>query len=135
MKISRLEKKSRRQHNLENPFRLKKEIDVTTVKNIRNLFRVEEENKSIKYRIFRYIRKLFGHRGDYNKPLSVGNFLSNNYIEYDSNGDTNKILSVQEYLNKVRPYLKDITNDLKKSDTWEVQLTIAINLMFSKVMI
>ena len=29
----------------------------------------------------------------------------------------NKALSMKEYLNKIRPYLKDITNDLKKSDT------------------
>ena len=28
----------------------------------------------------------------------------------------NKTLSVEEYLNKIRPYLKDIINDLKKSD-------------------
>ena len=42
---------------------------------------------------------------------------SNIYIEYESNGDRNKTLSVEEYLNNIRPYLKDIINDLKKSDT------------------
>ena len=30
-----------------------------------------------------------------------------------SNGDRNKTLSTEEYLNKIRPYLKNI-NDLKK---------------------
>ena len=40
---------------------------------------------------------------------------SNNYIEYESNGDKNKSLSVKKYLDKIRPYLKDI-NNLKKSD-------------------
>ena len=29
----------------------------------------------------------------------------------------NKTLSVVEYLNKIRPYLKDILNYLRKSDT------------------
>ena len=38
---------------------------------------------------------------------------------------------VEEYLNKIRPHLKDI-NNIKKSDTWKIQLTIANNFMFSK---
>ena len=38
-----------------------------------------------------------------------------------------KNLSVKEYLNKIIPYLKDIINNLKKSDAWKVQLTIANN--------
>ena len=35
-----------------------------------------------------------------------------------------KKLSVEEYLNKNSAYLKDIINNLKKSDTWKIQLTI-----------
>ena len=31
---------------------------------------------------------------DYQKPTTVGNFWNNNYIEYESSGDTNKNLSV-----------------------------------------
>ena len=46
----------------------------------------------------------------------VGNFYSSNYIEYESNGDRNKTLSIEEYLNIITPYQKDIINDLKKSD-------------------
>ena len=41
-------------------------------------------------------------------------------------------LSIEEYLNKIRPYLKDVLNNLKKSDAWEIQLTIAINVISSK---
>ena len=29
------------------------------------------------------------------------------YIEYESKGDRNKTLSVEEYLNEISPYLKD----------------------------
>ena len=39
------------------------------------------------------------------------------------------MLSVEEYLNKIRPYLKDIVNNLKKSDTRKIQLTIANNFI------
>ena len=56
--------------------------------------------------------------------------MSNNYIEYESNGDRNKTLLVEEeHLDKIRAYLKDM---IKKSDTWKNQLTIAINFMSSQ---
>ena len=44
-----------------------------------------------------------------------------------------KTLSVKKYLNKIRPYLKNISNNLKKSDTWKIQLIIVINFISSKV--
>ena len=40
-------------------------------------------------------------------------------------------LSVEEYLNEIRPYLKNIMNNLEKSDTWKIQLIIANNFIFS----
>ena len=49
--------------------------------------------------------------------LRAANFQSNNYIDQESNGDRNKTLSVDEYLNKNQQYLKNIIYDLKKSDT------------------
>ena len=45
--------------------------------------------------------------------------------------DTNKTLSVEEYLNRIIPYLKDIINNLKKSDTQQTQLIIANNFISS----
>ena len=56
---------------------------------------------------------------------------SNNYIEYESNGDRNKTLSVKEYRNKSRPYLEEIIDNLKKSDIWKIQLAIANKSIFS----
>ena len=75
-----------------------------------------------------YITNLFQHEEKevYYKLARGGNFWSNNYIEYESNGDRNKTLSIEEYLTKIRPYLKNIINDLKKFDTCKIQLTIAI---------
>ena len=57
--------------------------------------------------------------------------MSNNYIEYGNNGGRNKTLSVEQYLNKVIPFLKEIINNLKKSDTWKIKLTIANNFLSS----
>ena len=52
---------------------------------------------------------------NYYKPVRVSNVLSNNYVEYESNNDREKIVSPEEYLNKIRPYLTGIKNNLKKS--------------------
>ena len=89
------------------------------IKNLRNLFRQEKEIEAIKYRIVRDMKNLFEHEEEenYYKPVRVSNFWSNNYIECKSTDDRNKTLSVEEHLNKIIPYLKDIINNLKKSDT------------------
>ena len=104
------------------------------IKDIRNLFRQGKETNAIKDRILKDIKNLFEHEEEeenYYEPVRVSNFWSNNYIKYNSNGDRNKIQSVWEYLNEIRPYLKDIINKLKKSDRWKVQLTIANNVISS----
>ena len=85
-----------------------------------NLFRLKKETKAINDRILENIKNLFKNEKEeenYHKPERVNNFWSNNYIEYESNDDRNETLSVEEYLNRSRPYLKDIINNLKKSDT------------------
>ena len=95
--------------DIRNLFRLKKEQNYTAVKDIRNLFRQEKESKAIKDRILRNIKNLFEHEKEeenYYKPVRVSNFWSNNYIDYESNGDRNKTLLAGEYLDKIRPHLK-----------------------------
>ena len=88
-----------------------------------------EENiiKSVTNLFLRYIRTLFEQQEekDYYKPITVGNFWNNNHIEYESSGDKNKNLSVKEYLDKSKPYLRDIIINFQKSDTWKIQLTIS----------
>ena len=70
--------------------------------------------------MLRDIKNLFEHEKeeeDYYKPVRVSNFWSKIYIVYESNVDTNKTLEV--YLNTITPYLKDIINNLKTSNTSE----------------
>ena len=98
------------------------------------MFRQGKESKAIKDRILRDIKNLSEHEKEeqnYYKPVRVRNFWSNNYIEYESSGNRNKALSVEEYLNKISPYLKDIITNLKKSDTRKIQLTKANNFISS----
>ena len=87
----------------------------------------------MKARIIRAIKNLFEHQEKYYyKLVKVGIFRDNNYIKYKRSGDRNKNLSVKEYLNEIKPYLRDKILNLQKSDTWKIQLTIAINFISSK---
>ena len=71
----------------------------------------KKQNETIiKDRIIRDIRTLFEQENeeDYYKPKRVSNFWNNNYIEYKSNGDKNRNLSLDEHLNKIEAYLRNI---------------------------
>ena len=57
-------------------FRLRKEIDNSTTKNIRNLFRLKKENESIKDRVVTDNKTLF-EEDVYYKLIKVGDFLNN----------------------------------------------------------
>ena len=84
-------------------------MNYIAIKDIRNIFRLEKQTKTITDRILGDIKNLFEHEEEekYYKPVRVSNFWRNNYIEYKSYSDRNKTRSVEEYLNKVRLYLKD----------------------------
>ena len=66
------------------------------------------------------IRALFKQESDNYQAIRVDNFWDNNYIEYESNGNKNKNLSVQEHVDEIKPYLRDIIINLQKSDEWEI---------------
>ena len=84
-----------------------KNIADNIIRYISNLFKLKKEIKVIKDRIAREIRNLFKHEE------IRGIFVLKKYIDYESNRDKKKALSVKKYLNKIRPYLKSIINNLR----------------------
>ena len=68
---------------------------------------------------------------DYYKPIIVNTAFNNNYIQYESKGDKDKILTISGYLDVIRAYLVGIINDHKNQSEWKIQLTIAINFISS----
>ena len=107
--------------DITNLFRLKKKQNCTAVKDIRNLFRLKKEIKGNKDKVLRNIKNLFEYEKEeenYYKPGRVYNFWSNSYIEYKSSSDRNKTLSVEKYLDKIRPYLisNNLTNFISSKD-------------------
>ena len=70
--------------------------------------KAEQNGRLIENKIIRDIRTLFEQEEDYYKPKRV---------VFESNGDKTINLSLDEYINKIEPYLKDIIIDLQSSDT------------------
>ena len=101
--------------------------------------------KSIREEI-RYIVILFDEiNEDYYKPVKTKSAFNNNYKEYESREDKDKNLSPKEYVDMIRPYLRDMINNHKtplkgslgkKFDNnlhgeWEIQVTMQINFVSS----
>ena len=62
-----------------------------------------------------------------NKPTIVKSGYNNNYIEYRSEGD--KLLTIEEYLALIEPYLRELINDYKSKGEWKIQSTAQINFI------
>ena len=66
----------------------------------------DKMTKAIEDRIIRVIRNLFEEE-NYWKSIRVSKFWSKNCIECENYGGRNKIPSTKEYINEIKPYLKD----------------------------
>ena len=60
---------------------------------------------------------------DYYEPIITDGAFNNNYIQYESKGDEIKNLSIKKYLDIIRSYLSDITNDHKTQGKWGIYLS------------
>ena len=78
-------------YNYSKPTRVKNVDGVRKKSRKQSEDKITEESED---KIVRDITNYFEQeQQDYYKPLIVGGFHSNNYIEYESNGDRNKTLS------------------------------------------
>ena len=79
------------------------DIDYVGIKEIENVFnKISEE--------------------EYYEPTKIRDSFDDNYIEYESRGDKDNNLSLEEYLNIIRPYLRDMIDNYKAHNEWEIQL-------------
>ena len=100
------------------------------------------------YKGIRYKENLFNKIDeDCYKPTKTKDAFDNNYIEYESRGDKDKNLSSDDYLDIIRPYLRDMINyhksltKLKDPNNtiieddfpgeWKIQLTVQITFISS----
>ena len=86
-----------------------------------------------KYQGIRDIGNLFGEVDeDYYKSIKAKSAFNGIYIKYESKGVKDKYLSPEEYLDMIKPYLRDMINDHKTIREWKIQLTMQINFISSK---
>ena len=64
------------------------------------------------------------------KPTLVKSGYTNNYIQYESERDN--ILTLEEYLALIEPYLRELINYYKNKGEWKNQLTAQINFISLK---
>ena len=50
-------------------------------------------------------------------------------MEHESRGDKDRNLSLEDYLNIIKPFLKDIINNHKTYREWKIQLIMRINFI------
>ena len=137
--------------NEKNLFESKiKEIERNLTELEENLFKPKKyyDYDDTDYRGIRYEKDLFDLSidEDYCKPIITNGAFNNNYIQYESKEDKDKILTPSEYLDMIKPYLSDIINyhktqgksrvhssntitERKTQSEWKIQLTMAINFI------
>ena len=107
------------------------------LKNIEKYFKKLKEDlnkiKIYQYNITRDMGHLFNEiaKENYYEPIEIKSTFDGNYIEYESRGDNDDNLSLQQYLNIIRPYLRDMIDNHKAHSEWKIQLVMKINFISS----
>ena len=72
---------------------------------------------------------------DYYKPILIKSSFNESYKYYESRGDKDKKLSIEQYLDMIKPYLSDLINENKAiktdSNKWEIRIDMHINCVSS----
>ena len=128
----------------------KEEIDEYFTKLVRFLNKKEKyryhDRDDLDYYWVRDIESLFSDVYDYYKPILVKTAFKEDeedesgysigYKLYESGGDKDKISSAEQYLVKIKPYLRDLINEHKtpESGEWKIQLNIHTCLFLLRVL-
>ena len=134
-KLSKCELKEIKKHlyNIENKKELlesettKKYLDELD-KKILKLDEYDDDDDDFEFRGIENVQDLF--KILIFKPTLVKSGYNNNYVQYESKGDN--ILTVEEYLALIEPYLRELMNYYKNKGEWKIQLTAQINFISLK---
>ena len=68
--------------------------------------------------------KLIQIRKNLCEQIETESTVDRNSITYEHNGVRNKALSLNEYLEIIRLYLKNALENVKRHDAWKIQLSV-----------
>ena len=66
---------------------------------------------------------------NYYEPIEVKSAFDGSHIQYESRGDSDDNLALEEYINIIRLYLRDMNNNHKAQGEWKIQLLMKINFI------
>ena len=97
------------------------------------------DHDDLDYHGIRDIENLFDNvnDNDYYKPILVKSSFKENYKYYESRGDKDKKLSIEQYLDMIKLYLSDLINENKAIETssneWKIQMNMHINFFLQMI--
>ena len=95
------------------------------LKNFKNdLEKLQKYQYNVTYGLDKLLNRL--NEEDYYKPTEVKSAFDGGYMLYESKGDNDNMLSIDEYFDIIRPYLKDMIDNHKARNEWKIQLTMRI---------
>ena len=114
----------------------KEKINDSLVELVNKLNKKEKyhDRSALDYHGIRDIEYVFDNiDDDYYKPILVKGSFNENYKYYESRGDKDKKLSIEQYLDRIKPYLSDLINENKalenNLDEWKVQINMSVNFV------
>ena len=116
----------------------KEKINDSLVELVNKLNKKEKyhDRSALDYHGIRDIEYVFDNiDDDYYKPILVKGSFNENYKYYESRGDKDKKLSIEQYLDMIKPYLSDLINENKaienNSNEWKIQINMHVNFVSS----
>ena len=119
----------------------KEKIDDNLLELVNKLNKKEKyryhDRDNLDYHGIRDIENLFDadNNDDYYKPILVKSSFNESYKYYESRGDKDKKLLIEQYFDVIKPYLSDLINDHKAIETssneWKIQINMHINFVSS----
>ena len=76
--------------------------------------------QTYEYNIRHGLDGLFNVEDDYYKPAEVKSVFDGSYMLYESEGDKDSKLSIDEYFNIIKRYLKEMIADHKSKGEWNI---------------
>ena len=89
----------------------------------------DELLKQSKYEYNPYALDLLFNDGDYYKPIEIKRAFNGNYVLCETKGNEDGLLYIHEYLDKIRPCLRDLIDFYNTKGEWKVQLSMSITFV------
>ena len=111
-------------------------VEIVNKLNKKEKYRYHDRD-DLDYHGIRDIENLFDadNNEDYYKPILVKSSFKENYKYYESRGDKDKKLSIEQYLDMIKPYLSDLINENKAIENnfneWKIQINMRVNFVSS----